>query len=81
MSRPEVTGRKIGASHDELVPDAQIRRELNISEVTLWRWDRDPQLDFPPPIRIRNRKFRSRHAFEAFKERMVSRAIANRQAA
>jgi len=67
--------------HDELVPDPQAQRELNITAMTMWRWDRDQTLieaGWPPPIRIRNRKFRSRQALEEFKSGMARRAIAER---
>jgi predicted DNA-binding transcriptional regulator AlpA len=56
---------------DELVPDPQVWKEFSISAMTLWRWNQDPALNFPPPIKIRNRNFRSRRELEAFKERMV----------
>jgi hypothetical protein len=59
----------------ELVPDPQILREFNISTMTLWRWDHDPELGFPPPIKIRKRKFRQRRAIEQFKQRMLQGAI------
>lgn len=68
-------------AHDELVPDPQVIRELGITAMSLWRWDRDPMLiaaGWPPPIRIRSRKFRSRRALEAFKAAMFRRAIAQR---
>ena len=32
---------------DELVPDPQAAKELNISLMTVWRWDRDPELAAP----------------------------------
>jgi hypothetical protein len=67
--------------HDELVPDPQVLRELGITAMSLWRWDHDAALieaGWPPPIRIRNRKFRSRRALEAFKAAMARRAIAQR---
>ena len=67
--------------HDELVPDPHVQRELGITAMSIWRWDRDQTLieaGWPPPIRIRNRKFRSRRALEAFKAGMASRAIAQR---
>ena len=44
-------------------------------------WDRDPELiklGWPPPIRIRSRKFRSRIALENFKRVMARRAIEQR---
>jgi hypothetical protein len=66
---------------DELVPDPVVCREFNISAMTLWRWDRDPDLaalGFPPPVTIRKRKFRLRKQLEAFKQTMLRRAITQR---
>jgi hypothetical protein len=63
---------------DELVPDPQVLKEFCITPMTLWRWDRDPELDFPPPIIIRKRKFRMRRLLEAFKARMLRLAIETR---
>ena len=34
--------------------------------MTLWRWDRDPQLHFPKAIRIRGRKYRDQGELDAF---------------
>jgi len=60
---------------DDLVSDATIMRELdNLSRMALWRWSRDPALKFPRLIKIRNRNYRSRREFEAFKKRMFARA-------
>ena len=61
---------KVAPEHDELVPDPQVQREFGLTAMTFWRWDHDKALieaGWPPPIRIRNRKFRSRRALEAFK--------------
>jgi hypothetical protein len=55
---------------DQLVPDPVVCREFHISAMTLWRWDRDAELAFPPPVVIRKRKFRVRRALEAFKARL-----------
>jgi hypothetical protein len=63
----------------ELVPDPQVCREFQITSMTLWRWDHDPNLEFPPPIRIRKRKFRRRSALEIFKRQLVRNAIARRK--
>lgn len=59
---------------DVLVPDPQILREFGICAMTLWRWDRDPSLEFPSAVKIRGRKFRSRQAVEQFKRRVLTRA-------
>jgi len=71
----------VAPEHDELVTDPQVIRELGITAMSLWRWDRDKTLieaGWPPPIRIRHRKFRSRRALEAFKAEMARRAIVQR---
>ena len=60
---------------DELVPDAQMRKEFNVSAMTVHRWDNDPDLQFPPPVKIRKHNFRSRHALEAFKKRVIATAL------
>ena len=64
--------------HDTLVPDPQVQKEFGVTAMSIWRWDRDPELiklGWPPPIRIRSRKFRSRIALENFKRVMARRAI------
>ena len=67
-----------GDQVDELVPDPQAAKELNISLMTIWRWDRDPQLaalGWPPPVYIRKRKYRGRKLLEKFKSAALRRAI------
>ncbi len=61
---------------DELVPDPQVCKELGVSAMSLWRWDRDPEmaaLGWGAPIRINKRKYRGRQQLEAFK-----RAVKNK---
>jgi predicted DNA-binding transcriptional regulator AlpA len=60
---------------DTLVPDPQVWREFGITSMTGWRWTHDPKLDFPQPVRIRSRCFRSRHQLEEFKARMMRDAL------
>jgi hypothetical protein len=71
------------SANDKFVPDRQVRAELSIAPMTMWRWDRDPalaELGWPPIIRMgaQGRKYRSRKQLEKFKETMVQRAIAAR---
>jgi hypothetical protein len=61
-----------------LVPDPVVCREFGITAMTLWRWTHDSELNFPPAIPIRNRNFRSRKQLEAFKARMLNKAIRQR---
>jgi hypothetical protein len=69
------------SDRDELVPDPVVWRELGITPMTGWRWTNDPDLDFPPQIKIRNRNFRSRKQFEAFKRRLILQATHERSRA
>jgi predicted DNA-binding transcriptional regulator AlpA len=64
---------------DNLIPDPVVCAEFGVTAMTLWRWTRDTALNFPPPIAIRNRNFRSRRQLEAFKERMLRKAIRQRR--
>ena len=63
---------------DELVPDPKVQKEFGISAMTLRRWDDDPKLNFPPAIKIKTRKYRSRRALDAFKAELLRKAIADR---
>jgi hypothetical protein len=68
-------------SPDEFVPDPVVIKEFGITAMSVWRWDRDPELialGWPPPIKIRTRKFRSRRALDEFKAGLVRRAIEER---
>ncbi|QIG92781.1 hypothetical protein [Bradyrhizobium sp. 6(2017)] len=46
--------------------------------MTLHRWTKDKKLEFPSPVKIRNKNYRSRRALEEFKERMTREAITKR---
>lgn len=66
---------------DELVPDPQVSKELSVTLMTMWRWDRDPEmvaLGWLPPVRLRTRKYRSRQLLEKFKSAALRRAIKTR---
>jgi len=56
---------------DSLVPDKVVMEELGVGRMTLHRWTNDPQLQFPPIVKIRERNYRSRRLFETFKRRMA----------
>ena len=66
---------------DNLIPDPIVCAEFGVTAMTLWRWTHDTELNFPPAIAIRNRNFRSRRQLEAFKERMLRKAIRQRRGA
>jgi predicted DNA-binding transcriptional regulator AlpA len=63
-------------SPDQLVPDPTVAKEFGgVTLMTLYRWTNDPRLGFPPPVKIRNKNFRSRRAIEDFKARVMRKAI------
>jgi hypothetical protein len=45
-------------SPDDLIPDSEVARRYGVHIKTIARWDDYPQLDFPAPIVITNRKYR-----------------------
>jgi hypothetical protein len=52
-----------------LAPDSVIARHFNIHRKSLVRWDRRPQLGFPPAIKINGRKYRRWDEIIAFERR------------
>ena len=55
----------------ELVPDVVIRSEFGVSAMSIFRWERDPSLDFPRPVIIRGRRYFIRDQIELFKDRLI----------
>ena len=49
-------------NESEWLGGAQLAAMLGVSSMTIWRWERDPDLKFPPPAIIRDRKYWSRAA-------------------
>jgi predicted DNA-binding transcriptional regulator AlpA len=44
----------------EWMGGAQLAQFFNVSAMTIWRWERDNQLEFPKPTIINSRKYWSR---------------------
>jgi predicted DNA-binding transcriptional regulator AlpA len=58
----------------KLIPDPQVCRRYGVSGMTIWRWDRNPELNFPKPIRINRRKYRDEAELESWeRERAAQR--------
>jgi hypothetical protein len=62
-----------------LVPDPQVWAEFGITSMSGDRWTKDPDLDFPPAIKVRGRNFRSRRLLEEFKANLLRKALAGRK--
>jgi predicted DNA-binding transcriptional regulator AlpA len=65
---------------DGLVPDPVVMKEFGINNMTLWRWDQNPKIGFPPKVKIGLRNYRSRAALEAFKAMLIRKAVAAQDA-
>jgi hypothetical protein len=64
-----------------LVPDPQVFRDLHITAMTAWRWDRDSrmaELGWPPPIYRGRYKFRDAKQYQEFKSNLLRQALAKR---
>lgn len=56
------------------IPDREVAARYGVSAMTLWRWDRDPSLAFPRPLRINRRKYRDEDELVAWeRERAAAR--------
>jgi predicted DNA-binding transcriptional regulator AlpA len=64
----------------QIISDSKVCRRYGVSSMTLWRWDRDLELGFPKPIRIRGRKYRDVGELDAFDSERKGGADAPRAA-
>jgi hypothetical protein len=62
-------------SNPALIPDRLVAERYDVCVRTLERWDATPDLGFPPPIRIRRRRFREAAALDAW-DRANARRVA-----
>jgi hypothetical protein len=44
-------------ANEVLMPSRQVRARYNVSDMGLWRWLRNPGLNFPQPIYINKRRY------------------------
>lgn len=63
--------------HDEWLPDPVVAKtRYRVSTRTLWRWDRRPEMRFPPAMIINRRKYRSRNQLAAWDAAMAAKSRA-----
>ena len=48
------------------LPDPKVCQRYKITPMTLWRWDHDPDVNFPKPLRIKKRKYRDESELEVW---------------
>jgi hypothetical protein len=55
-----------------LIPDSKVCERYGVVAYTLWRWDHDPDSDFPRAIRINKRKYRVEDELDEFDARRAA---------
>jgi hypothetical protein len=58
---------------DVFLPDPVVWKRYGVTAMTGWRWDNDPDMGFPPPYVIANRKYRKLSELREFERRCVVR--------
>jgi hypothetical protein len=69
---PIDSGADIDESIDDLLPDSQVGKRYKVDPRTLYRWDLNPELKFPKPIRILGRKYRRRRELMAWERQRAA---------
>jgi predicted DNA-binding transcriptional regulator AlpA len=60
---------------DRLIPDPLVAKRYGVSPMTIWRWDHDPELNFPKPHRIKKRKYRRQSELVEWERRCAPRRV------
>src|SRR5262245_61552542 len=82
LDRVEATLAKIGHNggppledppvEQKFLTEAQTADRYGVTTRTLMRWDETPDLDFPPPILVRKRRFRDRRLLEQWERKQAA---------
>lgn len=67
-----IAAANIISSSDDLLPDPLVAQRYDVTARTLYRWDDQPKLNFPKPIRINGRKYRSVRDLENWERQRVA---------
>lgn len=60
-------------SERRYLPDPKVCERYGITSMTLWRWDHDPHLNFPKPIRVKLRKYRDEAELKAWERGLAAK--------
>jgi hypothetical protein len=73
-----MTTKKINIVSDPLsglLPDPLVAERYKVTPRTIYRWDRQPDLDFPRPIFINRRKYRRVNQLENWERQHVAEKV------
>jgi len=51
---------------DRLLPGCKVRERYSVSDMTIWRWRRNDELNFPKPVSINERLYWRLRELEAW---------------
>jgi predicted DNA-binding transcriptional regulator AlpA len=57
----------------QYLPGRQVRDRYNVSDMTLWRWMRNPKLNFPQPTIINRRRYWAEEELQQWERARASR--------
>jgi hypothetical protein len=60
------------------LPDALVRQRYGVSDMTIQRWDADPELGFPKALRINGRRYRDEAELEAWERSLAAKGKASK---
>lgn len=63
---------EITPAQDILLPAVKVLERYGVSQMSLWRWERDPKLGFPCPVRIARRRYFRLSDLLEFERRQVT---------
>ncbi|SFP35395.1 helix-turn-helix transcriptional regulator [Tranquillimonas alkanivorans] len=59
-------------TENRLIPAVAVREMIGgVSDMTIWRWQHDPELEFPKPTRISRRRYWRLSEIEAWLEKQA----------
>jgi predicted DNA-binding transcriptional regulator AlpA len=59
----------------QYLPGRQVRDRYNVSDMTLWRWMRNPKLNFPQPTIINRRRYWAEEELQQWERTRASREV------
>jgi predicted DNA-binding transcriptional regulator AlpA len=66
---------------DEWLTGPQLQKHFNVSAMAVWRWMHDRRLNFPAPVKIRQRNYWRIADVREFERRIVIAGLRDREVA
>lgn len=77
VTKEVVSQREASSARQIFLTSSQVRERYgSISDMALWRWLRDPQMEFPPPIYFGRLRFWKLNDLEIWERNWVSNQTA-----